>query len=158
MGVLFESMVRFFDDEDWPYARVGGEPALSLAFRGTTANWTCVAQAVEDDRRIFLFYSTGPVDIPADASKFAELVARANHGMLIGNFELDIAAGNIRYKTSLDLSSLPDDAFRPGGLAVAMIRESVYTNVSTMDEYLPAIAAVAEGRQEPAEAIATIEA
>ena len=33
----------------------------------------------------------------------AELLARINYGLNIGNFELDMTDGEIRYKTSIDV-------------------------------------------------------
>jgi hypothetical protein len=157
MSALLESMLRFFQSEDWSYLQLQDESVLSLAYRGRNGTWTCVAQAIDDDQSIFLFYSSTPIDMSSGSAALAELVARANYGLLIGNFELNPEDGHIRFKTSLDLTGLSPDVFHPGGLVEGLIRQSVHANVSTMDEYLPAILAVAEQRQTPAEAIATIE-
>ena len=66
----------------------------------------------------------------------AEFITRANYGLIIGNFELDFSDGEIRYKTSLDVEG--------DRLSQALIKQLVYTNVLTMDQYLPGILAVLE--------------
>lgn len=69
--------------------------------------------------------------------------------MIIGNFEMDFADGEIRYKTSIDL----EDA----NLTFSQIKRLVYTNVTIMDEYLPGIRSVIDGDAEAKDAIAQIE-
>jgi hypothetical protein len=69
--------------------------------------------------------------------------------MTIGNFELDYTDGEIRYKTSIDVTNAQ--------LSSALIKTLVYTNVAMMDEYLPGILAVIEGRATSEDAIRLIE-
>jgi hypothetical protein len=87
-------------------------------------------------------------DRPPPPSAIAEFLTRANYGMTIGNFELDYTDGEIRYKTSIDVTN--------DHLSSALIQTLVYTNVAMMDEYLPGIKAVLAGEQ-PEAAIAMIE-
>ena len=79
----------------------------------------------------------------------AEFLTRANSGMIIGNFELDFADGEIRYKTSIDVEG--------DSLSSSLIKRLVYANVTMMDEYLPGIMSVIYGDVEPKDAIAQIE-
>ena len=69
--------------------------------------------------------------------------------MTIGNFELDFNDGEIRYKTSVDVTD--------GRLTSALIKKLVYTNVFTIDEYLPGIRTVLEANVRPGAAISAIE-
>jgi hypothetical protein len=68
--------------------------------------------------------------------------------MTIGNFELDYTDGEIRYKTSIDVTG--------DRLTAALIQRLVYINVTMMDEYLPGIQAVLAG-QTPEAALQPIE-
>ncbi len=68
--------------------------------------------------------------------------------MEIGNFELDFDSGEIRFKTSLDVTG---DRITP-----ALIKQLVYINVLTIDQYLPSIQAVLDGAT-PVDAIRAIE-
>lgn len=157
MGIIFEAMTAFFERDDWPVTRMGDDPALSATVRGDNGYWACVAQAVEA-QRLFLFYSASPLDVlPDRRAPVAEFVTRANYGTLLGNFELNLEDGDLRYKTSLSVQQIPDETLREDDLLHRLIRQLVYTNTAMMDRYLPGIKAVLEDDMAPAEAIALVE-
>jgi hypothetical protein len=79
----------------------------------------------------------------------AEFLTRANYGLYIGNFELDYADGEIRYKSSIDFEGVP--------LSVELIRNTLYPALQLMDRYLPGLMKVAYAGMVPAEAINEIE-
>lgn len=79
----------------------------------------------------------------------AEFITRANSGMIIGNFELDLANGEICYKTSVDVEG--------SRLTFLLIKKLVYANVTMMDEYLPGIISIIDSDVEPHLAITKIE-
>lgn len=146
---ILESIMDFLDDCGWPYLKIKGEPALRLYFRGHNGQWFCHAMAREEQKQ-FLFYSLCPIKVPEDKRyTVAELITRANHGVIIGNFELDFSDGDIRYKTSIDIEG---DRLSP-----ALIKQLIYSNVMMMDVYLPAILAVITDGLTPEEAIARSE-
>ncbi|MEQ9235912.1 YbjN domain-containing protein [Coleofasciculus sp. E2-BRE-01] len=146
---IFQTMVNFFTEDDWSYAKIQGEPALYLAFEGDNGSWNCYAKAREDEEQ-FVFYSICPIKVPkAKRRILGEFIARANYGMMIGNFELDFTDGEIRYKTSIDVEG--------DRLSLALLKRLVYANVTMMDEYLPGIKLVLESGMSPEEAIAQIE-
>jgi len=157
VGIIFDTTVAFFAEDDWPITLMGHETAASATVRGENGYWGCVAQAVEEDR-LFLFYSASPLEPPHEKrAQMEEFVARANYGALLGNFELDVKGGDLRYKTSLSVRHIPDDTLQEDGLLQRLIRQAVYTNVSMMDRYLPGIRAVLEDGVPSAEAIAQVE-
>ena len=78
-----------------------------------------------------------------------EYLTRANWGLVIGNFELDYADGEIRFKTSVQLNE--------GELHAGLLHPLVYGNLDTMDRYLPGLHAVIALQQTPAEAIRAVE-
>ena len=140
---------QFFDQDDWAFVQLSNPSILQLAFQGDSGRWMCLAQS-DDDAAQVAFYSICPIPVPeANYSAISELLMRANDGLVIGNFELDFATGEIRYKTSLDVEG--------DRLTSALMRQLVYINVQTLDTYLPGILAVLEGRCLPTEAIAQIE-
>lgn len=65
------------------------------------------------------------------------------------NFELNFDDGEIRYKTSIDTKG--------SLLTLEAFKDLVYTNVLTVDQYLPGILSVISGTMSPEEAIAKIE-
>jgi hypothetical protein len=146
---ILEEILDFFTEDDWPYTKIKGEPVLLTAFQGENGKWNCSAKArVEQEQ--FVFYSICPVNAPENKRlAVAEFLTRANSGMIIGNFELDFADGEIRYKTSIDVKG--------DFLSFELVKQLVYANVTMMDEYLPGIISVIDSDVEPKDAIAQIE-
>ncbi|MEL7038229.1 MAG: YbjN domain-containing protein [Cyanobacteria bacterium J06592_8] len=146
---LFQTVLNFFTEDDWPFTKLQGDLALRSVFQGKNGRWDCYAK-VREAQQQFVFYSICSVNAPEDKRQaIAEFIARANYGTIIGNFELDFSDGEIRFKTSIDVEG---DA-----LSSALIQPLVYTNVMMMDEYLPGILAVLSGELSAVEAIAKIE-
>jgi len=146
---ILEEIIDFFTEDDWPFTKIKGEPVLRMAFQGKNGKWTCYAKA-RVEREQFVFYSVCPVNAPENKRlAIAEFLTRANSGMIIGNFELDFADGEIRYKTSIDVQG--------DFLSFELIKQLVYANVTMMDEYLPGIICVIDGDVSPEDAIAQVE-
>lgn len=149
MSNIIDTITRFFEDDDWAFQRLENAPVLSMGFTGKSGKWMCFAQARELQHQ-FVFYSVCPINVPVERlHTAAEFIARANYGMIIGNFELDYDDGEIRYKTSIDVEG---DTLTP-----ALIKQMVYANVIIMDRYLPGLLKVIFGSATPLEIIADIE-
>ena len=145
---LFAAAQRFFAEDNWTAVQVG-DAVLQMTFRGKNGQWMCFAQAREELRQ-FIFYSVSPFNVPPDKRPaLAEYITRANYGLIIGNFELDIEDGELRYKTSLDVET--------ADLTPGLIRPLVYANVITLDRYLPGALAILYGNTLPEEAITRAE-
>ena len=149
MSSTFETVVDFFESDDWPIELLDQGTAFTTAFKGESARWMCMGR-VREEHSQFIFYSVCPVLVPENRrSEISEFINRANFGMLIGNFELDYTDGEIRYKTSIDSEG--------GELTKPIIRQLVVANVLMMDRYLPGVMAVAFGGASPTQAIMGIE-
>jgi len=149
MGDLLNVAINFFTEDNWPFTQLQDQPILKLGFQGESGQWSCYAQAREEQAQ-FLFYSVCPVKAPEDRhTAVAEFLTRANYGLFIGNFELDFSDGEIRYKTSI--------AVEGSQLSPALVKPLVYANVLMMDRYLPGIMSVIYGSIPPAEAVAEAE-
>ncbi|MEQ9237054.1 YbjN domain-containing protein [Coleofasciculus sp. E2-BRE-01] len=146
---IFAEMVNFFKQDDWSFYQIKGQPVLQMGFQGKNGQFTCYARARENEQQ-FVFYSICPVTVPKSKRRaLGEFIARANYGMIIGNFELDFAEGEVAYKTSIDVEG--------STLTFPQMKRLVDTNVTMMDQYLPGIKAVIQGDASPEEAIAQIE-
>lgn len=149
MGEMYDQVMQFFQEINWPIMPIEGKTAIRTFFYGDSGNWPCLAQAYED-KFIFVFYSYCPINTPEEKRPImAEYVARANYGLFLGNFELDFRDGEIRFKTSVDVE---DDRLSP-----ALLKQLVYSNVRMMDRYFPGILKVIYSDVTPAAAIAEIE-
>ena len=145
---IFDAMKRFLIDDDWPITPVE-DGIVKVTFKGENGEWTCVGQAIEKNDQM-LFYSIAPLSTPEDRrTEMARFLARANYGTILGNFELDLNDGEVRYKTSIDANGEE--------LVPKLVQPIVYANVLMMDKYLPGIMAVATGNVSAEEAIVAIE-
>ena len=146
---LFNQLLQFFERDDWSFTHLRGENVLHLSHVGENGVWSCYATVWEEGKQIF-FYSICPIAAPKDRRTAAmEFVTRANYGMSIGNFEIDLEDGRIRYKTSIDVEGSTSVA--------ALVKQLVRANVDIMDLYLPGIAATIEQGMGAQEAIALVE-
>lgn len=100
---MMQAVKAFFTADNRTYEEMEGRNILRTRFSGEHANWTCYAQVKEEQER-FMFYSTLESKVPEDRRiAMAEYLTRANYGLLIGNFEMDFADGEVRFKTSVDI-------------------------------------------------------
>jgi hypothetical protein len=149
MNELLQAVEGFLTEDDWPIHQIEGKDVLRSGFQGENGQWNCYAQA-NDENHIFIFYSVCPVTIPTEKrDAVAEFLTRANYGLLVGNFELDYADGEVRYKSSLDVEN--------SSLSQPLFHNLVYANVWMMDRYLPGIMEVTYGNAFPLDAIRKIE-
>jgi hypothetical protein len=149
MGKILDEIRKFFKDDQWPFTEMEGKTILRTGFSGKNGKWTCFAQARETQQQ-FIFYSVCPNAAPEDKRPVAmEFITRANYGLVIGNFEMDVTDGEIRCKTSIDVEG--------GELTHVLIRQVVYSNVMTMNKYLPGLMSVLYANVSPEQAIHTIE-
>ena len=149
MAQILEAMVDFFTTDEWPFLQIEGQAALRTGFKGENGEWTCYARAREEMEQ-FVFYSVCPTNVPPERRPaMAEFLTRANYGLIIGNFEMDLTDGEVRYKTGIDVEG--------DRLSAALVKNLVYANVLTMDQYLPGIMRLIYADVSPAEAIVQVE-
>ncbi|RTE08645.1 YbjN domain-containing protein [Paenibacillus whitsoniae] len=149
MEEMLGSVLEFFQSEDWSYSRLEGQTVIKLVSTAANSRWNCFAQTREEQRQ-FIFYSVYPDNVPEERlAAVSEFLTRANFGLIIGNFELDLDDGEIRFKTSIDL--------KEASLTSGLLKQLVYPNVVTMGRYIPAIQGIIQGQQSPLEAIEALE-
>ena len=146
---MLDRLKQFFVLEKWAYAEA--ENGLRVNFGGKSGQWRCFAR-VRDAEGQVVFYSFAPIEVPeAHRASVMEFVTRANFGLSVGNFELNLDTGLVQFRTSVDVEGTEES------LTATLLKHLVYQNVLTMDRYLPGITAVAEGRTTPEAAIAAVE-
>jgi hypothetical protein len=148
-GPIFQAMSQFFNDDHWFPEPIEGLPAIRMKINGKNGNWQCYASARESQQQ-FVFYSVCDVKIREDKRPtVVDFLTRANYGLIVGNFEMDLNDGEVRYKTSIDVEG---DELTP-----ALLRNLAYTNVKTMDRYLPGLMSVMYGALTSEQAIHMVE-
>ena len=77
-------------------------------------------------------------------------LTRANYGLHVGNFEMDMTDGEVRYKTT----GVADENTMPG---LDVIRRLTYVGFSMFDHYVPSLLSILYGGKTAEEAIAEAE-
>lgn len=146
---LMDIVLQFFEEEQWNFQKVEDKPVIRAGYRGEHGTWVCYAQVDQENRR-FLFYSLMGLNIPGQLrSAVAEYLTRVNYGLPIGNFEMEMDTGVVRFKTSVEVPE--------GELTVPVVRALAYTNVRTIDHYFPGVLAVVHSGLSPEAARARVD-
>lgn len=137
------------DEHGWDYEELDDDSALGWSMSGPDGSWSSFALAREDEGRFAVYSALGeriPAQLRADA---AELVARANWGLPVGNWELDMDDGTVRFKTSIDIAA--------DRLSLGLARRAIERNLAVVDAYIAAFSAFAALRVTAREAITLAE-
>jgi hypothetical protein len=146
---LMDVVVRFFQEEQWYYQKLDNKPVIRAGYRGERGTWVCYARVDEENLRI-VFYSLMGLNIPSEYnSQVSEYLTRVNYILPVGNFEMNLETGEVRFRTSLDA---PD-----GTVTLPQVRSLVYANVKAMDYYFPGVVAVIHSGLSPEAALARVE-
>lgn len=149
MSEIIDACVAFFEADEWPYERIEELPMVRSRYAGRNGNYDCWFQARPAEQQM-MFYTRAPINAgPEKRAALGEFFTRANYGMVIGNFELDLGDGEMRYKVSVDVEGIV--------LNNTFLKNLAYTAVVTMDRYLPGIMKVLYSDIDPAEAVGEIE-
>ena len=106
-----------------------------------------VVLLVTHDDEVFQVYVVLPVGSGNEKLRplMAEFVARANHRLALGAFDLDMDDGRVRYHVGHVIGE--------GGLANETINRLIGASLNTADRYFPALAQVLFAGHTPADAV-----
>jgi hypothetical protein len=150
MTAAYEELISLLDEREVGYQCSDEDQSIATTFRGDVGNFRVFAQ-VDSDIQLFQVFGYSPIRIPEGARPaIAQAVARANYGLRVGKFELDLDDGEIRFQTS---HILHDDA-----VGQDVIDRLIGNTMSMLDLYLPAFLSVVYGNEDPKDAIACVEA
>jgi hypothetical protein len=109
-----------------------------------------VCIVVDDETQHVVCFTNFSSNVPAfRRAAVAEAVARANYGLTIGHFDIDMHAGSLRFKTAVDVEG--------GELVTPMVHNIVGASLWSCERYHDALMSVAFGDVDPAAAIAAAE-
>jgi hypothetical protein len=142
----FEVLVNHFESNNFRFHADLESQAVQFFISGDCAVYNCRLQLTHDSDLIQV-----RVHYPVSArdSKIrplvAEVLARANHGMSIGNFNIDMDSGEISYHLGQVIGGL--------GLNDEIIGGVFSTAISTANRYFPAFMRVMFAGHTPADAV-----
>lgn len=149
MNATYERLINLFDEREVRYSNDDDDQSVFADFRGDVAIYRLVVH-VDDGTALLHVFGQTPIRIPQGCRPaIAETVARANFGLRIGKFELDVDQGEVRFQAS---QILTDDGADDG-----VIERLISTAIAMLDMYLPAILSVIYGNELPKDAIRRVE-
>lgn len=149
MGERFERVRTFLEDDGWDVEADAADGVLYVTAEADNGTYDVVIAIDEDAERIMV-WAVSPETVPPPArTPVALYVTRVNHGLAIGNLELDLDAGEVRCKASADLEGVE--------LGDALLGNLLAAAVELLDVYLPGVREVVGGA-DPAEAAARADA
>jgi len=142
--MLQDVALEFFAAAQWAH-EVDDASTIRAFHEGETLTFPVYVQAHDDHQQLVVYgVLPGSVD-PEHRLDVGAFLAALNYGLSIGNFELDLDDGEVRFRSGIDVEG--------GELTVAMVRSLAASCVVNVDLYAPAIAAVGTGAMSPAEAL-----
>jgi hypothetical protein len=145
MTTLLDQLKAYFTQDEWQFEQHITDPILQMSFVAKENAWVCYAQALEAEAQ-FVFYSLAPITVTRPKLWLcADYLMRANYNLILGNFELEMDSGEVRFKTSIDVEG--------DRLSYALFRPVVYSNLAMMERYLPGLKLIINEHMQPAEAL-----
>src|SRR5688500_15171463 len=110
MGRILDAALAYFQKRDTAVMVIDVD-TVSTPVTGSTETWSAFVAAREDEHQLMI-HSVLPDDVPKNRrNEMALFLTRANWGMVIGAFEMDLDDGELRFKTAIDVEGTElDDA------------------------------------------------
>lgn len=148
MATISEIIHEFLEDAGWDCQDAGLRGVRSVV-SGEGGRWLWSTRWDEDDTLVAC-YSICPAYIPEPRrQEVGEYLTRANCRLCHGSFEMDLADGEVRFKTSLLLRHDP--------LTRTMFSDLAHWSCRMMEYYMPGLLAVGFGNISAEQAIAAVE-
>jgi hypothetical protein len=133
-GVSNDDGVMTFEDEE--------VATLRMPVQGKKGEWICLVRVFEQTERL-LVYSMLPRTVPErQRERVALMLTQINYGLVMGNFEMDLDDGEVRYKTSIDIEGIE--------LTGVVLRNILFGNFFSMDLYYKALMDALDSDRDPA--------
>jgi hypothetical protein len=142
----FETLVAHFEANDFRFHADPEWQAVQLFITGQAAVYNCRVQLTHHDEliEVRIHYPVAARD-PKIRPLVAEALARANHGMSIGHFDIDMDTGDINMHLG--------QVIRGQGLDDEVIGGLFSAGLSTADRYFPAVMRVMFAGHTPEDAV-----
>lgn len=118
--------------------RVKDFPIVNVTVQTPNGLLDLIIHAHDDQQRLLLYVRMPELAIHDEhLPAVMEFITRANYGLPLGNFELDMNDGELNFKNSIDVSG--------GTLSPAMAQMLITFAIEAVNRYLPGLKGVLEG-------------
>lgn len=149
MKTILEPVKDFLKNEGVSFTQLDNEPVLKAGFRGDNGNFIILVIA-DDKNRLLEAFIICPLNVPKSRlAPATELIARINHRIRLGNFDIDLTDGEIGFRASVNAGNT--------ALGRNTLSKLIFGSSFVMDHFFPAIASVVFGNIAPEKAIAALQ-
>lgn len=149
MSGLFQNVLTHLERDGVQYRRIGSHDAVEMAVAGDNGSYRLII-VVDSERAVVRFLTFVEGKVPEHRLReVMEFLTRANYGLLLGNFEIDLSDGEVRFKAACESEN--------NTLTYTQFQNNLYLSVALMDRYSPGLQRVVQGSADAAAAIADIE-
>ncbi len=135
MTSLFAAVNDFLEDDGWKFETFPDDGVLRAIFSSGKQKWELLTLVREEMEQI-VFYSqiTESITPKKRMREMCDLLNRLNSRTIYGAFEMDVETGEAMFRTALDVQDVVPSP--------ELIRNSLYTNLGTMERYHGAMVAL----------------
>lgn len=128
---MYNTIIEFLKKEKWQYSEIAEKDAIFFGVSGKHGNFQCIAN-INNEESKFTFYSICGSNAPAEKRKnVLEFINDLNNNLDVGNFQIDLEDGEVRFKTGIFFHSLD--------INVQLIENIILPNLIGIDTALPGI-------------------
>ena len=146
MADLHAAVTGYLTKRGWPLEDRGHLVVTPVL--GRSGRWSAFFEIRDADQQLIV-YSVVPVTVPPERrTDVALYLTRANFGLVIGSFEMDLDDGEVRFRTSVDVDGTE--------MSEPIIDHLFLANIVGVDQYFAGLRSVMRGA-DPAVAIRAAE-
>ena len=150
MNAAYDKLIQHLDDREIRYQSDIDNQSICAYFNGSVGTYQIVVWVGADDELLQVF-GHSPMVVPVGSRPaIAETVIRANWGLKVGKFCLNLDEGQLCFQAAQILS---DDS-----LTDEVLQRLIGTTMAMLDHYLPAVLSVIYGNEVPKDAVRCVEA
>jgi len=146
---ILSTVKSFLDGEGVGFEMSEEEGSIRFSFSGDTETWMVYIHDLEDSERLAVLSVVPTLVMESERAEVGNFIQRCNFGLVVGNFEMDLDSGEVRFRTSMDLDGITTNT--------DLVRNLVFGNVAVVNDYLPGLNRVIHGGLSAKEAIALVE-
>lgn len=141
-----ELVLGFLQTDDWPHETAEDGSAVMTGYEGDNGQFEVTIEVNDEAALVVVHvalpvvYKAGQDEEPMDDAAFGNtfaLAMRLNGGLALGNFDLDMDDGSLRFRLGLLLAECP--------LAPEIVRNHLYAAVEAADRFMPLFVGTASG-------------
>ncbi len=145
MEKLGDVVKAYLEADGWEYEFDEESGTYRTGYSGESGNFAILVHAAEEENLVLLYMAIEDI-IPLEArTRLCEYLCRANYGLAMGNFEIDMADGEVVFRVSADVESV--------GLTETTVGNMFEEAALTMDRFYPGLVKVAYEGVAPVDAI-----